>query len=366
MNGEPAKRHLATRVAPKFWWIVVGMVCLCLLVPAAALADPQGRDDSLPGIPAGPGVLKGVVLEEDSNTYCTFLAAGHEFTMTMKPDELGHAECNAALWRAPGGYLARTTELTHTATYTPTVSGIYYFTVHWPTMYPGFADYELTVTGCYHPGSLTHWSQGVDSQANVSPKYSLTPAYGEETGLAFTVMPTFTTYPLYFTTADLFFSDDRTTWKPAPAPASPSGTFYPKVKSYTKRYYRMRWDGDYYYAPSTSGIVTVTPKVRMTRATSWRTISHDTIYYAKGFIEPRHSSGDKNKVKIRAYKKRANGKYRYVKSFTASYSYYSSTKTRYKARVVLGSTGSWKLVAYHAADRRNARSLGRPDYVIVR
>jgi len=54
-----------------------------------------------------------------------------------------------------------------------------------------------------------------------------------------------------------------------------------------------------------------------------------------------------------------------VKSFVASYSYYSSTKTRYKASVRLTSTGRWKLVAYHAADSKNAKTYGSPDFVIV-
>jgi hypothetical protein len=107
-------------------------------------------------------------------------------------------------------------------------------------------------------------------------------------------------------------------------------------------------------------------KAALSRSTSWTRLTRGKTYYAKGLISPRHSTTDKNTVKIRAYKKRSDGKYHYVQSFTAKYSYYSSTKTRYTAAVNLKSRGTWKLVAYHAADSRNIATFGSADYVVVR
>lgn len=133
-----------------------------------------------------------------------------------------------------------------------------------------------------------------------------------------------------------------------------------------KQTYRARFAESSPYTASTSSNVVVKPTVKLARTTSWKTLAVNKTYYAKGYIYPKHAKSDSNKVKIRAYKKRTDGSWRYVKSFTASYSYYSSTKTRYRAAVKLTSKGSWKLVAYHAADARNARTFGSADYVTVK
>ncbi len=118
----------------------------------------------------------------------------------------------------------------------------------------------------------------------------------------------------------------------------------------SKTTYRVRFVDSVPYRAAGPVVASVKPQVRLARSTSWKTLARYRTYYAKGFIAPKHSKGDSNKVKIRAYKKRSDGKYHYVKSFKASYSYYSSTKTRYRAAVKLTSKGSWKLVAYHAED----------------
>ncbi len=134
----------------------------------------------------------------------------------------------------------------------------------------------------------------------------------------------------------------------------------------TKVSYRARFTTASPYAGSSSTTVTVRPKVRLVRTTSWKTRYRNRTYYAKGYIQPRHLTSDANRVKIRAYKKRSDGRYHYVRSFTARYVYYSSTKTGYKARVKFTSRGRWKLVAYHPADAKNAASSGTADYVRVR
>ncbi len=113
--------------------------------------------------------------------------------------------------------------------------------------------------------------------------------------------------------------------------------------------------------------------VRLSRSTSWSTLYRGKTYYAKGYVEPRHYSSD-GKIVIRAYKRRSNGTYASLSSPTKTFSskstyiYVSSTKTKYQVPVKFSSTskGTWKLVAYHAADSKNAATYGSADYVTVK
>ena len=135
------------------------------------------------------------------------------------------------------------------------------------------------------------------------------------------------------------------------------------------RYLRVTFAGDAEFGASAGSAMLVKPKVRLTRSTSWTALDRNKTYYAKGYIEPYHSTSNSNKVKIRAYKKGSDGKYHYVKSFRASYVYSSSTKTAYKAPIrftSLSSKGYWKLVAYHATDSTNYKTYGSPDYLRLR
>ena len=134
----------------------------------------------------------------------------------------------------------------------------------------------------------------------------------------------------------------------------------------TAQRYRAQFAGASPYSGSDSAAVNVVPKVRLTRATSWTTLSLNRTYYAKGYIEPKHGTTDPIGVKLRIYKQASNGTYRYVRSFTAKYSYYSSSKTRYWAGVRFTSRGVWKIVAYHPTDSKNAATWGSTDYVRVR
>jgi len=134
----------------------------------------------------------------------------------------------------------------------------------------------------------------------------------------------------------------------------------------TRQLYRARFAQALPYRAATSASIGVLPRARLTRTTSWATRYRYTTYYARGYIEPAHALSDPNKVKVLAYKKGSDGKYRYVRSFTASYRYHSRAKTAYQAAVRFTSKGTWKLVAYHAADSRNATSIGVGDVFTVK
>ena len=145
------------------------------------------------------------------------------------------------------------------------------------------------------------------------------------------------------------------------------GAFTFLVRPATKTQYRVRFAGSTGRAASgpTKSVYAV-PRVQLLRSTSWSKLRRSRTYYAKGYVAPKHATSDGNKVKVRAYKRASSGKYNYKKSFTAKYFYYSTGKTRYKAAVKLTSKGKWKLVAYHAADSKNAKTYGSADYFTVK
>ncbi len=134
-----------------------------------------------------------------------------------------------------------------------------------------------------------------------------------------------------------------------------------------KTYYRARFEGDNTYGDKISSVKMVLPAARVIRTSSWTRLARYKRYYATGFIEPRHFSTS-GRVTVRAYKRASNGRYYYKRSFTAAYSYYSLTRTRYKATVRFGyrDRGTWKLVPYHAKDGTNAAASGTVDYIVVR
>jgi len=141
------------------------------------------------------------------------------------------------------------------------------------------------------------------------------------------------------------------------------------VKPNTKTFYRVRFAGSVDYPASVSLSTFATPQVRLSRTTSWSTLSCYKTYYSGGFIEPRHYSTDA-KVVVKAYKRRSNGTYSTTPTRTYSsssrYIYYSSTKTKYRIPIKLTSKGYWKLVAYHKADSKNAATNGSSDIVYVK
>lgn len=144
-----------------------------------------------------------------------------------------------------------------------------------------------------------------------------------------------------------------------------TATFYEQgIK--TKQTYRVKFAGvANQLGYSASSQISILPKVRFKRTTSWKKLTRNRTYYSKGYIEPRHKSTDA-KVVVKIYKKCSDGSYRYVKKSKASYTYYNSVKTKYTAKIRLTSKGVYKLVAYHYQDSKNAATYGSPDYVTVK
>ena len=88
---------------------------------------------------------------------------------------------------------------------------------------------------------------------------------------------------------------------------------------------------------------------------------HYTIY---GYVAPRHTSGT-YLVTLKFYLKNSKGVYVYHHSVSAKRYYYSTTKTKYSAKVSLPHAGRWRVRAYHA-DAGHAPSYSGYDYITVK
>lgn len=178
--------------------------------------------------------------------------------------------------------------------------------------------------------------------------------------------------PLAGMPVKLYYSYDGTTdWRPSSTEVSEprEGHYQASVKRKTSVYYRFGFAGGEFgemaYAAATGSAVRIYPQVKLTRLTSWGTLYRYRTYYAKGYIYPKHSNSD-GRVTIRIYKKSSDGKYHYVKSVSGYYTYYSSTRTRYTAKIRFSSKGRYKLVARHYKDSKNYTTYGSADYVYVK
>ena len=135
--------------------------------------------------------------------------------------------------------------------------------------------------------------------------------------------------------------------------------------SKVKTAYKLRTLPTDFKTGAISPVKTVYPKAKLTRSSSWGTKYRSKAYTYSGYVYPQHSTSDTNKVKFKMYKKGSDGKYRLKKTVTASYGYYSGTKTKWKAKASFTSKGKWRVRAYHPIDGRNYKSYSSYDYVTV-
>jgi hypothetical protein len=156
------------------------------------------------------------------------------------------------------------------------------------------------------------------------------------------------------------------TWIDAGSPVTTDGQgrFERTVAPKTFASYRAHFAGGQDYAENMSAVDTVLPRVRLTRKSDLLSPKRSKTYSAWGYIEPRHYA-DSTKLKVKAYKKGSDGEYHYVKSFTATFSYYSKSKTKYAAKLSFGK-GKWRIRAYHPTDPKNYKTYGSWDYFTVK
>jgi hypothetical protein len=126
--------------------------------------------------------------------------------------------------------------------------------------------------------------------------------------------------------------------------------------------FRAVWEGVDEYAPNTSPVVVVKPKVYLGAPIAPLTIKEDVGFLVYGNFKPRHAVGWNKAVKLYCYREnQLTGVWVLKKTAwckTVDYSTYS----RYKVTIALPSTGSWKLRAYAPEDGRHAATWSTAIY----
>ena len=156
-------------------------------------------------------------------------------------------------------------------------------------------------------------------------------------------------------------------WRTASSVSTNASGYYSKTLTPVQKVtYRASFAGDASHLGKTSASRSVLPRARLTPTSAWDTKYDGTTYRYKGFVEPKHSTTDANKIQFKLYKRARDGKYYWKKTVPAAYWFYSDSKTGWTAKVVFPSPGSWKVRAYHAADSRNAAAYSSYDFVVVK
>ena len=129
--------------------------------------------------------------------------------------------------------------------------------------------------------------------------------------------------------------------------------------------FRAVWEGVGEYAPSTSAVVTVKPKVYLGAPVAPSVIYDDVTFLVYGTLKPRHAPGWNEAVKLYCYRKNADGVWvlkRTAWCKTVDYSTYS----RYRVKIALPTTGTWKLRAFAPQDKLHAATWSSSIYRKVR
>jgi phage baseplate assembly protein gpV len=149
-------------------------------------------------------------------------------------------------------------------------------------------------------------------------------------------------------------SRDGTTWAAiADAVTRADGSYTAKVAPTRTTHYRVRFAGRDLHANAMSTGRIVKPRVYLTVPAAPATVRRGALFTASGFLRPRHTPGT-YPVTIACYRYEA-GQWKLRKTVRAKASDYSSY-TRYRVSLSLGSRGSWRIKAHHAADTLNANT----------
>ena len=138
----------------------------------------------------------------------------------------------------------------------------------------------------------------------------------------------------------------------------------------TRRYLRVRFQGDLEYPGAISAIATVKPKIRFTGApkAKWDQ-RYGTSYSYSGWFEPRHRTGSAQiRLKLWRGVKQRDGSWHWVYEHTYPATVSNpagSLLSAYKGVLRLP-RGYWRVHAYHAEDSTNAATRSACTYVTVR
>jgi hypothetical protein len=133
--------------------------------------------------------------------------------------------------------------------------------------------------------------------------------------------------------------------------------------TYTVRYWSVDVAGNVEAAKTITFAIGL-PKASVSTPVAPSTMYRSHAYTIYGYVAPKHSSGT-YLVTLRFYKKNSSGTYVYHHSVRAKRSYYSSTKTKYKAYTSLPHSGRWRVRAVHECASHTTSYSGY-DYITVR
>ncbi len=170
--------------------------------------------------------------------------------------------------------------------------------------------------------------------------------------------------PLAGHLVDVQKSLDGITWTTFATVESDGGTAVTPALTRAMRF-RAVWEGVGDYARVTSAVVTVKPKVYLGAPVAPDIIREDVAFVVYGTLKPRHTPGWNTAVKLYCYRKNADGVWVLKKTAwckTVDYSSYS----RYRVKIALPSTGTWKLRAFAPQDALHAATWSTSIYRRVR
>jgi len=169
--------------------------------------------------------------------------------------------------------------------------------------------------------------------------------------------------PLSGRSVELLSSADGSKWtKKGTATTSANGTYAFTVKPQSKTYYKVNFLGDPNNFRGFSNVMSVNVRPAVGTPVAPKTVKRGRSFTVYGSLKPGHAAGTKP-VRIYRYRK-VGGKWKnrgYVTAKAYSYNGY----TRYKVKLKLTTSGSWRLRAYAPADSRHVAKWSAA-YVSVR
>jgi hypothetical protein len=167
-------------------------------------------------------------------------------------------------------------------------------------------------------------------------------------------------------TMRLEVSGDGVSWSDSGVRAvtGPQGHFAFSPRPTIRTYYRVSLSAGWWNLAARSGVVSVRPRATTSASVAPSAARRSHSFSVYGYVAPKHASGT-YLVTLNFYLRNAHGAYVYHHHVHARRSYYSSTRTKYKATVSLPHRGKWRVRAYHS-DAGHSPSYSGYDYITVR
>lgn len=158
---------------------------------------------------------------------------------------------------------------------------------------------------------------------------------------------------------------NASTWSTAAtASVDASGNFVFRKKPPVTTYYRALFDNDAENLISmTSASVKVKPAASVSVPYLARYVRRGVAFTSYGFLKPRHSAGARN-VKL-YFQRKESGRYVTRRIVSATNVTYTSTTTKYRARLSLPNRGSWRVRAvYPTTSKCNYTTSGYRSFYV--